>query len=33
MLQDDTGCKIIMAGVVAQVIGNFFIRKIIRIKV
>jgi tight adherence protein B len=33
MFNDPTGRKLIAAGVMAQVIGNFFIRKIIRIKV
>jgi len=33
MLQSTLGRKIVMAGVVAQILGNFFIRKIIRIKV
>lgn len=33
MINDDTGRKVIAAGIVAQIIGNFFIRKIIRIKV
>lgn len=33
MLNDPTGRRLIAAGVIAQVIGNFFIRKIIRIKV
>jgi len=33
MFEDPTGKQIIAAGIVAQVIGNFFIRKIIRIKV
>jgi tight adherence protein B len=33
MLHDDTGKKVIAAGIMAQIIGNFFIRKIIRIKV
>jgi len=33
LLNDDTGRKIIAGGILAQIIGNFFIRKIIRIKV
>jgi tight adherence protein B len=33
MVKDALGRKIIMAGIGAQVLGNFFIRKIIRIKV
>ncbi len=33
MFSDDTGRKLLAAGVLAQVMGNFFIRKIIRIKV
>ncbi|MGD1072234.1 MAG: type II secretion system F family protein [Bryobacteraceae bacterium] len=33
LLNDPTGRRIIALGVVAQVVGNFFIRKIIRIKV
>jgi tight adherence protein B len=33
MLNDSTGRRIIALGVVAQVVGNFFIRKIIKIKV
>lgn len=33
MLTDPTGRKLIAAGIIAQIIGNFFIRKIIRIKV
>jgi tight adherence protein B len=33
LLNDEMGRKIIMLGVVAQVVGNFFIRKIIKIKV
>jgi len=33
MLEDPTGRKIIALGVLAQIVGNFFIRKIIKIKV
>ncbi|HWF07532.1 MAG TPA: type II secretion system F family protein [Bryobacteraceae bacterium] len=33
MFHDPIGRKIVIAGVVAQILGNFFIRKIIRIKV
>jgi tight adherence protein B len=33
MFHDELGKKIIAAGVVAQIIGNYFIRKIIKIKV
>ena len=33
LLTDPTGRRLIAAGVIAQVVGNFFIRKIIRIKV
>lgn len=33
MFRDNTGRKILALGVLAQVLGNFFIRKIIRIKV
>jgi len=33
MLNDPTGRRLIGAGVLAQVIGNFFIRKVIKIKV
>ena len=33
MLKDPTGRRIIAAGVMAQIVGNFFIRKIIKIKV
>jgi tight adherence protein B len=33
MIKDSLGRKIIAAGVIAQFLGNFFIRKIIRIKV
>ncbi|MDE3196627.1 MAG: type II secretion system F family protein [Acidobacteriota bacterium] len=33
MLNDSTGRRVIAGGVVAQIIGNFFIRKVIRIKV
>jgi tight adherence protein B len=33
LLNDDTGRKIIAGAILAQILGNFFIRKIIRIKV
>ncbi len=33
LLTDPTGRKLIAAGIMAQIIGNFFIRKIIKIKV
>ena len=33
MLNDPTGRKLVAAGIMAQIIGNFFIRKIIKIKV
>jgi tight adherence protein B len=33
MFSDPTGRKLIAAGVMAQIVGNFFIRKIIQIKV
>lgn len=33
MIHDETGKKIIAGGILAQIVGNFFIRKIIRIKV
>lgn len=33
MWQNPLGRKIVMAGVVAQILGNFFIRKIVKIKV
>jgi tight adherence protein B len=33
MLDDPTGRKIVALGIMAQIVGNFFIRKIIRIKV
>lgn len=33
LLNDDTGRKLIGIGIAAQIIGNFFIRKVIRIKV
>jgi len=33
MLNDPTGRKLIAAGIMAQIIGNFFIRKVIKIKV
>jgi tight adherence protein B len=33
LLNDETGRKVIAGGILAQIIGNFFIRKIIRIKV
>jgi tight adherence protein B len=33
MFQNPIGRKIVMAGVIAQILGNFFIRKIIKIKV
>jgi tight adherence protein B len=33
LLNDPTGRRIVAMGVVAQVVGNFFIRKIIKIKV
>jgi Flp pilus assembly protein TadB len=33
MFQNPLGKKIVAAGVIAQILGNFFIRKIIKIKV
>jgi tight adherence protein B len=33
LLEDATGRKMVAAGIVAQIVGNFFIRKIIKIKV
>jgi tight adherence protein B len=33
LLNDETGRKVIAGGILAQIIGNFFIRKIIKIKV
>ena len=33
MINNPLGRKIIAAGVLAQIVGNFFIRKIIKIKV
>jgi tight adherence protein B len=33
MFENPLGKKIVVAGVIAQVLGNFFIRKIIKIKV
>jgi tight adherence protein B len=33
LLNDPTGRRIIAVGILAQIVGNFFIRKIIRIKV
>ena len=33
MFENPLGKKIVAAGVVAQILGNFFIRKIVKIKV
>ncbi len=33
LMHDPTGRKLLMTGVICQIVGNFFIRKIIRIKV